>query len=191
MCYDACKEIQMMQVKAILPVFLLLSVAMSVMAVGQTKAPAKAPAKPVTTTGERLKDNRDGTVTDKKTGLMWQQDDDRKQRNWSESQDYCGNLSLAGHKDWRLPSIQNLTDLFQVIGSDEQVQKKYFPRMITNVELYPGIVAGYWSSTVGGGRVLPDTDKDEAGIVSFHDGAVQTGAMNFFALYCRCVRLVK
>jgi hypothetical protein len=49
-----------------------------------------------------------GTVTDHKTGLMWQQADDGIQRDWSTAQAYCNELVLGGYEDWSLPRIDQL-----------------------------------------------------------------------------------
>jgi hypothetical protein len=49
-----------------------------------------------------LRDNRDGTVTDGITGLVWQQADGGEM-TWEKAGDYCRSLSLAGRRDWRLP----------------------------------------------------------------------------------------
>jgi hypothetical protein len=57
-------------------------------------------------------DNGDGTVTDKTTGLMWQQQDDGVSRaNWDGQLQYCAGLNLGGHADWRLPNIKELASL--------------------------------------------------------------------------------
>lgn len=53
-------------------------------------------------------DNRDGTVTDLNTGLMWQQTTDATRRIWSDAGAYCTNLPLDGYGDWRLPTISEL-----------------------------------------------------------------------------------
>jgi hypothetical protein len=53
---------------------------------------------------ERLTDNNNGTVSDNVSGLMWQQDGGTSGLKWLEAQDYCGNLSLAGFSNWRLPT---------------------------------------------------------------------------------------
>lgn len=50
-----------------------------------------------------FKDNGNGTVTDATTGLMWQQKDDGKTRNWEAAKAYCESLTLSGHSDWRAP----------------------------------------------------------------------------------------
>jgi hypothetical protein len=51
----------------------------------------------------RFIDNGNGTVTDTKSGLMWQQSDNGKAVAFQEAQDYCRSLRLGGHTDWRLP----------------------------------------------------------------------------------------
>jgi hypothetical protein len=56
-------------------------------------------------------DNGDGTVTDKTTGLMWQQQDDGTGRYWQSQLQYCAGLSLGGHSDWRLPNIKELASI--------------------------------------------------------------------------------
>ena len=48
-------------------------------------------------------DNRDGTITDKKTNLMWQRNYNKEKLSWEEAQRYCRTLTLGGHKNWRLP----------------------------------------------------------------------------------------
>ena len=47
----------------------------------------------------------DGTVIDKDTGLVWQQNDSVNSMVWSASVAYCNQLSLAGFTDWRLPTV--------------------------------------------------------------------------------------
>ncbi len=51
----------------------------------------------------RFVDNGDGTVTDTKRQLMWQKGDNGKEVTFDEAHEYCGNLRLGGHVDWRLP----------------------------------------------------------------------------------------
>ncbi|MEI7661624.1 MAG: DUF1566 domain-containing protein [Bacteroidota bacterium] len=51
--------------------------------------------------------NGDGTVTDNNTGLMWQQTDGGEM-TWENATTFCGNLTLAGHSDWRLPRALEL-----------------------------------------------------------------------------------
>lgn len=56
-------------------------------------------------------DNGDGTVTDRATGLMWQQADDTQTRDWPSALAYAESLELAGYNDWRLPNPKELQSL--------------------------------------------------------------------------------
>ncbi len=62
-------------------------------------------------------DNGDGTVTDRVTGLMWQQDPGAKM-TWFDAMDGADGFSLAGYDDWRLPSIKELYSLIRFDGLD-------------------------------------------------------------------------
>jgi len=66
---------------------------------------------------EILRDNKNNTVYDSDTGLLWQ--DYHKYGNWEGAIDYCNNLVLAGYDDWRLPTIDEL----EVLG-DKRLQFK-------------------------------------------------------------------
>jgi uncharacterized protein (TIGR03437 family) len=55
-------------------------------------------------------DNRDGTVTDFHTGLVWQQQSSDP-LTWEEALAYAERLVLAGHDDWRMPHIKELRSL--------------------------------------------------------------------------------
>ena len=57
----------------------------------------------VAVAAERFVDNGDGTVTDTRRRLMWQQDDSEKEMAFTEAQRYCGDLRLGDNADWRLP----------------------------------------------------------------------------------------
>jgi hypothetical protein len=56
-------------------------------------------------------DNRNGTVTDRATGLMWQKADSGKAMNWEEALAYAAALELAGHRDWHLPNAKELQSI--------------------------------------------------------------------------------
>ncbi|WP_394241050.1 Lcl C-terminal domain-containing protein [Vibrio astriarenae] len=56
-------------------------------------------------------DNKDGTVTDQSTGLMWSKSDSGKRMNWVEALEYAETATLAGHSDWRLPNAKELQSL--------------------------------------------------------------------------------
>lgn len=81
----------------------------------------------------RFVDNGDGTITDNKTNLMWQKEDDGQTRTFKESEAYCKRLTLGGYRDWRLPNIDELRSV-----SDDWEQIFANPK---NDE-------PYWSNTV-------------------------------------------
>ncbi len=56
-------------------------------------------------------DNRDGTITDEATGLMWQKKDSKTALDWKSALEYARNLNLLDHNDWRLPTIKELQSL--------------------------------------------------------------------------------
>ena len=67
----------------------------------------------------RFTDNKDGTITDNKTGLVWIKDHDaisgfNKRMNWTEAIEACKNLDYAGHKDWRLPTREELESILDL-----------------------------------------------------------------------------
>lgn len=90
----------------------------------------------------------DSTVTDPQTGLMWEAktDDDgaRDKDNeytWQEALDYCSNLTLAGHSDWRLPTIKELASLADLSRYNPAINTTYFPNTVVAFGSY------YWSSS--------------------------------------------
>ena len=83
--------------------------------------------------------NSDQTVTDTKTGLMWQDDEDTKTvtKKWQEAIDYCENLTLAGYSDWRLPNCNELESIVDY-GRYNPAIDPSFQNVVGN---------HYWSST--------------------------------------------
>jgi len=66
---------------------------------------------------ENFVDNKDGTIFDAKSNLIWQQADDGTERAWDEAVKYCEDLELAGYTDWVLPKIFELEGLIDVSQS--------------------------------------------------------------------------
>lgn len=64
-------------------------------------------------------DNRDGTVTDRATGLTWQQADSGRGMDWQHALDHAESLSLAGHDDWRLPNAKELQSIVDYTRSPD------------------------------------------------------------------------
>jgi hypothetical protein len=66
-------------------------------------------------------DNRDGTITDKNTGLIWQKNPGQKM-TYDQAAAGAAKFKLAGHSDWRLPTIKELYSLIDFSGCDPRVQ---------------------------------------------------------------------
>lgn len=88
--------------------------------------------------GPTLKDNGDGTVTDQRTGLVWQKVGPARRGTWEEALRACSELDLAGRKDWRLPNIKELRSLSDDALAAPSADRKFLPGMNA---------AAYWSST--------------------------------------------
>ncbi len=118
-------------------------------------------------------DNRDGTVIDNGTQLMWQQSDDGEEYDWDHAVQYCKNLNLAGCSDWKMPFIFELSSL---------LDQNYSPAI--NPFYFPGCnSSGYWSQDM-----VPQSPNYYwyADFGSTYVG----GAYGLYANYIRCVRLV-
>ncbi|MCC6157886.1 MAG: DUF1566 domain-containing protein [Deltaproteobacteria bacterium] len=148
-------------------------------------------------------DNGDGTVTDKVTGLMWQQTPGEKM-TWDEAASGADGFELAGHDDWRLPSIDELYSLIDFngatgTGSFEEVPDDAIPYIDTDVfdfeygDTDAGerfIDAQYWSATK---YVSTTMDGQETAFgVNFADGRIKgyglmggAGDMTEFVRYVR------
>jgi len=112
-------------------------------------------------------DNGDRTVTDRATGLVWQQADSGKGMNWQEALAYAEGLTLAGHDDWRLPSVKELQSIVDYSRSPDTTQSAAIGPMfkatpIRNEGGKPDFPC-YWSSTTHAGLA----DASRAAYVAF------------------------
>ncbi len=69
------------------------------------------------------------TWTDPATGLIWPTRDGGSYMTWQDAADYCHNLRLAGHSDWRLPSIDELQTIYDNPASQDDHQTGTFKRL--------------------------------------------------------------
>jgi hypothetical protein len=65
--------------------------------------------------------NKNGTISDKLTGLMWQESYSYPENgvylNWFNSWDYVAELNkskLGGHEDWRLPTRLEIQSIYEI-----------------------------------------------------------------------------
>ena len=56
-------------------------------------------------------DNR--TVVDTSTNLMWAAKDNVSNINWADAKSYCENYRGGGYTDWRMPTLDELTGLYE------------------------------------------------------------------------------
>jgi hypothetical protein len=77
---------------------------------------------PIVSPDGRFVDHRNGTVTDTKTGLMWMQQDSYvhlgRYLNWEQSRSYVNKLSTGGYSDWRLPTVAELKEIYEIKKSN-------------------------------------------------------------------------
>ncbi len=63
------------------------------------------------------RDNRDGTVTDRVTGLTWSKAVDETKVSLAEAGKIAAGMTLGGHSDWRVPNIKELYTLIDFRGN--------------------------------------------------------------------------
>src|SRR5262245_58960470 len=135
----------------------------------------------------RFIDNLDGTVTDTCTGLQWRQgrpdtnDDglltEADFLTWCRALSYCEDLVLAGHDDWRLPTLRELQSIVDY--------GRFNPAIDPIFDAYSTL---YWSSTSDAsnpsdawyvafdtGRLLPEEDLNDDKFVFAAVRAVRIG----------------
>lgn len=96
---------------------------------------------------------------DDSTGLMWAVDDNGADSGWNQARNYCESLSLEGHTDWRLPTLDELKNLY-----DPSLKKQFKakgPIKLTGADIWSSSRNDYgdaWSFNFGfGGTSLAPT----------------------------------
>ena len=90
-----------------------------------------------------LTDNKDGTITDKATGLMWQQSDGGKAVTWKQALAHCEALTAAGKGDWRLPNAKELQSIVDYTRAPAKTKSAALSPLfkVTQMESY------FWTGT--------------------------------------------
>lgn len=99
-------------------------------------------------------DNRDSTITDSATGLMWAQDDSGAGLNWEQALAWVETQNAAnylGYNDWRLPNAKELQSIVDYTRSPDTtgsaaIDPLFNATSITN-EAGQTDYPTYWSST--------------------------------------------
>jgi hypothetical protein len=87
------------------------------------------------------------TWTDPATGLMWTRKDNGSDVDWNQADAYCSNLQLAGYKDWRLPTIEELQGIFDPSVSVQKVFEMGTFKVHVKGNL--NLTGWHWSSSQG------------------------------------------
>ena len=113
------------------------------------------------------------TVIDNTTTLEWQRQDDGVERNYDDSWDYCANLELDGHNDWRLPRVK---ELLSIVDYGQNFFLTIEAVAFTNTQ-----DSRYWSATN-----LARTSS-AAWVISFEGGFIDEDSKASES-FVRCVR---
>ena len=114
-------------------------------------------------------------VLDRETGLVWEKTPDNAFRNWISARQFCVQKTVGNRMGWRLPSVSELSSLYNVGGSG-------FTGGLPGAPFVNGR-SGYWT-----GNGLVDFGTQLAFIVSFTiglgDGAFLQIANSEFSAWC-------
>lgn len=140
-------------------------------------------------------DNKDGSVTDQTTGLMWQKTRSPSLLYFREAQVYVNDLrksQFLGHHDWRMPTLEELCSLLERVPNQKR-------RFLSNI--FTDDVTECWTSDFKSeayGAETSVTSGAAAYTVNFSDGTVSTSntqsggaAFREERCYLRVVRSVK
>lgn len=113
-------------------------------------------------------------LIDNKTGLMWQDNSAAKyiKKDWQGAVSFCQKLHLAGHDDWRLPTIKELINVVRLSQNDPAIKNGF-----KNV----GGSGYYWSATAH------ESSEEFAWIMNFKRG-YEYNNYKTYERYIRCVR---
>ncbi len=149
------------------------------------------------------KDNGDGTVTDLKTGLMWQSDPGEKM-TFRQAVAGASKCRLAGYKDWRLPTIKGLYSLILFSGTDPDpmsrnsarqkpfIDRRYFKFQYGRPERGERVIDSqfatstkYVSTTMRGDETMFGVNFADGRIKGYGMRSPRGGEKKFYVLYVR------
>lgn len=161
-------------------IFASLFLLLSTSAVAQTCLESLAP----TTPSSNFTDNLDGTVSDKKLGLMWMRCSigqtwsqgtclgDATELSWQEALNIAHGYEYANQLGWRVPNVKELAT----------ITEGQCVRPAINETLFPNTPADdYWTSTPS------VTDSQRAWVIAFFNSSNSLKQKSLF-VYTRLVR---
>jgi hypothetical protein len=91
----------------------------------------------------------DGAVRDTKTSLEWSQKDNGADIDFKGAQTFCDGLTLAGHDDWRLPTLEELRGIYdESVTSPPTYLYRGKPYPLRMDPAFSLTAPGIWSSTL-------------------------------------------
>ncbi|WP_186441046.1 DUF1566 domain-containing protein [Desulfamplus magnetovallimortis] len=114
----------------------------------------------------------DNIIEDNQKELEWQREDDGVKRTWEAACQYCENLVLDGHSDWRIPDVEELSSIVDYTIYNPSISNEIFNNVKSSY---------YWS----GSKHAYLTSY--AWYVHFLGGRVEGNAKSK-SYYVRCVR---
>ncbi|WP_139786638.1 DUF1566 domain-containing protein, partial [Desulfamplus magnetovallimortis] len=114
----------------------------------------------------------DNIVEDTQKELEWQREDDGVERTWEVACQYCEDLVLDGHSDWRIPDVEELSSIVDYTRYNPSIPANIFNNVKT---------INYWSGSTRA------SNTDFAWLVHFYHGNVGY-ASKPYDKYVRCVR---
>ena len=119
-------------------VVLSMAALLPVIAIAQTCQTTSIPA---TTPTNRFTDNKNGTVSDTKTGLMWKKCSEGQSGstcegsaatyNWQQALQQAQTVNngggFAGHSDWRVPNVKELLSIVEEQCVEPAINLTVFP----------------------------------------------------------------
>ncbi len=125
----------------------------------------------------KFKGNKNGTVSDTATGLMWQQSDSGKGLNWEEALAYAAKMNkkrLSGYNDWRVPNAKELQSIIDYSRSPESSNSAAIDPIfkISEIKNENGEVdyPFFWSSTTHSAAALRGGGGKAAAYLCFGRG---------------------
>lgn len=112
-------------------------------------------------------DNKNGTITDTITGLMWQQTDGGEM-TFENAIIYCDTLSLGGYNNWRLPNAHEGFSILNLQNNNPALDILYFTKTAAQYwwtsDKQVNDVNKIWCTNAGGGiGNHPKTETISAG----------------------------
>ena len=103
-------------------------------------------------------------------GLQWAAASNGADVLWREADAFCRNLELAGHDDWRLPSLTELETLHD-------------PERPSGMRAELGLEdCCLWSATTLAERTAPGADGTALGSSRYHWGFLYDGGIRYYSI---------